>query len=138
MLLKSLGKDLKRKKTMNIILLLFIILATMFVASGVNNVVTVMSGTDYYFDLAGIGDYVVITMGDNAIGALDPILEDEPAVENYRLENVIYAAELDFLTRIIGRSPILPRGMPMYPAILWKRIIWSVEIQFGYSTERWT
>ena len=63
MLLKSLGKDLKRKKTMNIILLLFIILATMFVASGVNNVVTVMSGTDYYFDLAGIGDYVVITMG---------------------------------------------------------------------------
>ena len=46
MLLKSLGKDLKRKKTMNIILLLFIILATMFVASGVNNVVTVMSGTD--------------------------------------------------------------------------------------------
>lgn len=96
MLLKSLGKDLKRKKTMNIILLLFIILATMFVASGVNNVVTVMSGTDYYFDLAGIGDYVVITMGDNAIGALDPILEDEPAVENYRLENVIYAAEKNF------------------------------------------
>lgn len=96
MLLKSLGKDLKRKKTMNIILLLFIILATMFVASGVNNVVTVMSGTDYYFDLAGIGDYVVITMGDNAIGALDSILEDEPAVENYRLENVIYAAEKNF------------------------------------------
>lgn len=96
MLLKSLGKDLKRKKTMNIILLLFIILATMFVASGVNNVVTVMSGTDYYFDLAGIGDYVVITMGDNAIGALDPILEDEPAVKNYRLENVIYAAEKNF------------------------------------------
>ena len=96
MLLKSLGKDLKRKKTMNIILLLFIILATMFVASGVNNVVTVMSGTDYYFDLAGIGDYVVITMGDNAIGALDPILEDEPTVENYRLENVIYAAEKNF------------------------------------------
>ena len=96
MLLKRLGKDLKRKKTMNIILLLFIILATMFVASGVNNVVTVMSGTDYYFDLAGIGDYVVITMGDNAIGALDPILEDEPAVENYRLENVIYAAEKNF------------------------------------------
>ena len=62
MLLKSLGKDLKRKKTMNIILFLFIILATMFVASG----------------------------------ALDPILEDEPAVENYRLENVIYAAEKNF------------------------------------------
>ena len=62
MLLKSLGKDLKRKKTMNIILLLFIILATMFVA----------------------------------IGALDPILEDEPAVKNYRLENVIYAAEKNF------------------------------------------
>ena len=33
-----LRKDLKRKKTINIVILLFIILAAMFVASGLNNV----------------------------------------------------------------------------------------------------
>lgn len=41
MYLNILKKDLKRKKTMNMILLVFIILATMFVASGLNNVFTV-------------------------------------------------------------------------------------------------
>ena len=41
MYLNILKKDLKRKKAMNIILLLFIILATMFVSSSVNNIINV-------------------------------------------------------------------------------------------------
>ena len=93
MLFRILKKDLKRKKTMNIILFLFIVLATMFVASGINNVITVMNGTDYYLDKAGVGDFVIITMGDNAIGALDEMLETEPAVLNYRIENVVFGAQ---------------------------------------------
>ena len=59
-----LRKDLKRKKTINIIILLFIILAAMFVASGLNNVLTVVNGTDYYLNQADIGDYVVLTAGE--------------------------------------------------------------------------
>lgn len=39
MLFRILKKDLKRKKVMNVILLAFILLATMFVASGISNVV---------------------------------------------------------------------------------------------------
>ena len=69
MLFRILKKDLKRKKTMNMILFLFIVLATMFVASGINNVATVMNGTDYYLNQAGVGDFVIITMGDGAVGA---------------------------------------------------------------------
>ena len=68
MLLRILKKDLKRKKTMNLILFLFIVLATMFVASGINNVVTVINGTEYYLDKAGVEDFVICTMGDNCIG----------------------------------------------------------------------
>ena len=45
MLFRILKKDLKRKKVMNAILLCFILLATMFVASGISNVVSVMNGT---------------------------------------------------------------------------------------------
>ena len=48
MLFRILKKDLKRKKVMNAILLCFILLATMFVASGISNVVSVMNGTDSY------------------------------------------------------------------------------------------
>ena len=93
MFFRILKKDLKRKKTMNIILLLFIILATMFVASGVNNVISVVSGTDYYLDKAGVGDYVIITMGDNAVGVMEEVLSSNSDVEDYRIENVVYGSQ---------------------------------------------
>lgn len=88
-----LKNDLKRKKTMNLILFLFVILAAMFVASGINNVFAVMNGTDYYLDKAGIGDYVILTMGDNAVGALDEMLRTEKAVKDYRMECVVYGSQ---------------------------------------------
>lgn len=57
MYFRILKKDLKRKKTMNIILLIFIILATTFIASGANNVVSVMTALDNYFEKAEVPDY---------------------------------------------------------------------------------
>lgn len=99
MFLRILKRELKRKKTMNMILFLFIVLATMFVASGINNVVTVMNGTDYYLDKAGIGDFIIVTMGDNAVGALDEMLKTEPAVLDYRMECVVYGSQEDVTTK---------------------------------------
>lgn len=90
MFIRILKRDLKRKKTMNIILLIFIILASMFVASGLNNVITVMNGTDYYLDKAGVGDYVIITQGGDAIGKSDEILKDCSCVDDYKIEPVLY------------------------------------------------
>ena len=103
MLFRILKKDLKRKKTMNVILFLFIILATMFVASGINNVVTVMNGTDYYLDKAGVKDFVIITMGDHAVGALDEMLQSEAAVKDYSKECVVFGAQ-DNITAEDGSS----------------------------------
>lgn len=103
MFLRILQKDLKRKKTMNIILFLFIVLATMFVASGINNVVTVMNGTDYYMDKAGVGDYIVLTMGDGAVGALDEMLEKEKSIKGYRLEQVVFGAQ-NYMTKTDGSA----------------------------------
>ena len=57
MYLRMLKKDLKCKKAMNIILLLFIILATTFIASGANNVASVMNALDGYFEKAEVPDY---------------------------------------------------------------------------------
>lgn len=105
MFLRILKKDLKRKKTMNIILLLFIVLATMFVASGMNNVITVMNGTDYYLDKAGVGDYVIITMGDQGVGVMEQVLADEPAVKDFGIENVVFGAQ-DNISTIDGEDVI--------------------------------
>ena len=81
---------LKRKKAMNAVMLSFILLATMFVASGISNVVSVTNGIDSYLDKAGIGDYVVISMGTDSGAALDEMLRTEEKVIEYRTEPVVW------------------------------------------------
>lgn len=67
MYLRILKRDLKRKKTMNIILLIFITLATMFIASSANNMLTVMTALDSYFEKAEVPDYcIVVPSGEGA------------------------------------------------------------------------
>ena len=56
-----LKKDLKRKKTMNLILLLFIILASTFIAGSVNNMLAVVTALDNYFEKANVPDYWICT-----------------------------------------------------------------------------
>ncbi|MBO4927306.1 MAG: ABC transporter permease [Clostridiales bacterium] len=93
MFLRILKKDIQKKKVMNLIVLLFVILASMFVGSGLNNVLTVLNGTDYYLEKGGVGDYVIITMGPNSIGALDDMLSSTPAIDAYRMDNVVYGSK---------------------------------------------
>ena len=57
MYLRTLKKDLKRKKTMNAIVLIFIVLAAMFIASSANNMFTVSTALDEYFEMAKVPDY---------------------------------------------------------------------------------
>ncbi len=97
MYLKILKKDLKRKKTMNCILLLFVILSTMFSASSVNNILTVTGGLDYYFEKAGMGDYVFCSNEPDGNDTLSEILENEDSVTGYRKEEVIFCTEDNFL-----------------------------------------
>lgn len=61
MYLDILKKDLKRKKTMNLILLILIILAATFIAGSINNMVSVMNALDSYFEKAKVPDYWVCT-----------------------------------------------------------------------------
>ena len=90
MFFRILKKDLKRKKVMNAVLLSFILLAAMFVASGLSNVVSVMNGTDHYLKRAGIGDYVVISMGEESKTALEDVLQGNDDIKECRIEPVIW------------------------------------------------
>lgn len=76
MYLRILKKDLKRKKTMNAILLLFIILATMFIASGANNMITVATALDNYFEMANVPDYYFITAHEEETERFDSFAGD--------------------------------------------------------------
>ncbi|MBR6107968.1 MAG: FtsX-like permease family protein [Oscillospiraceae bacterium] len=61
---RILKKDLKRKKTMNIILLLFVILCSMFASASVNNISAVTGGIEHYLELANVPDIVVYMSED--------------------------------------------------------------------------
>ena len=90
MYLRILKKDLKRKKAMNVILLVFIILASMFVSSGVNNIISVTTALDDYFEMADAPDYIAMTRNKSGAVDVDGILNSAASVESFGKEKILY------------------------------------------------
>lgn len=76
MYLRILKKDLKRKKTMNIILLIFVILAATFIASSANNLITVSSALDNFIEKADVPDYWFASTNDADVGRFEEFAEE--------------------------------------------------------------
>ena len=95
MYLNILKKDLKSKKTMNMILLVFIILATMFVSSSANNIISVTSALDNYFEMAGAPDFMFATMNKAGIADIDSVISTATAIEDVRNEKIIYVSSTE-------------------------------------------
>ena len=89
MYLNILKKDLKRKKTMNLIILLFVILTAMFFSSGMNNIIAVLSGVDRFLDQAGMGDHVIFLSEPEGNTAYRDSLDRADFVSSYRSDTII-------------------------------------------------
>lgn len=85
-----LKKDLKRKVTMNVILFLFIVIAVMFVSSSVNNIITVSSVLEDFFDKAKVSDYLVATTNVEGKQSLEEVLKEVPGITSKKIEKVVY------------------------------------------------
>ncbi|MCQ2417709.1 MAG: FtsX-like permease family protein [Oscillospiraceae bacterium] len=83
MFFRILKKDLKRKKTMNIILLLFVILCAMFAAASVNNIIAVTGGIEHYFEMAEMTDADVMISGESEF---EEKLKNLPSVSEIKTE----------------------------------------------------
>ena len=90
MYLNILKKDLKNKKVMNIILLVFIILATMFVSSSANNILCVTTALDNYMEIANVPDLFITTLDRGGSVDVEQILSSTKAVKNYKIEEIIF------------------------------------------------
>lgn len=77
MLLRILKKDMKRRKSVNIILFLFITIASVFLSSSINNILVVFSSVDYYMDYANVPDINLITAGDTEMTEIEEWIADE-------------------------------------------------------------
>ena len=76
MYLAILKKDIKRKKTMNIILLVFVVLAATFIASSANNLITVSSALDNFFDKANVPDYWFASTSVSDVAVFEKFAEE--------------------------------------------------------------
>ena len=89
MFLRILKKDLKRKKTMNIILLIFVTLSAMFMSSSVNNIISVATGIDYYFEKAGLKDYFYISRYNDGTNYAEERLKSISSYKEYKKEDSV-------------------------------------------------
>lgn len=85
MFFRILKKDLKRKRTMNFILFLFIILATMFLASSVSNLMAVTGAVDYFIGVSKVPDYFTIALTDGKQDAIADYLKNSRNVTEYEV-----------------------------------------------------
>ena len=92
---RILKKDLKRKKSINIILLIFIALATTFIASSVTNMSVILNATDDFVEAAELSDHIIITMsgtkGENDNDKeIREFLENQKNVTSFSTDNVMW------------------------------------------------
>ncbi len=92
MFFRIMKKDLIRKKTMNIVLLIFVLLSAMFASSSMNNMIAVYGGIDYYFDKAGLSDYVVLTKCQGRNDPSEAIIKAAKSVKEYKKEEMLYCS----------------------------------------------
>lgn len=72
-----LKKDLKRGRTMNTIILLFIIISVMFISGSVNSMISVTSSLDNYFEKAGIPEVMCATYNRTETQTVEQVLEKD-------------------------------------------------------------
>ncbi len=92
-----LKRDLRRQKGMNLILLLFIVLASLFVSSSVSNILAVTGAIDGYFQKAGMPDLLVSASQREGDPALEDILSDAGGVAAYRTQPILYVTKDNLL-----------------------------------------
>lgn len=100
MYLRILKRDLKRKKTMNVILLIFIILAATFIASSVNNMLSISNAMDYYLEKAEMPDYWFSTADKKAVDEFKRFAKEENY--EYRCMELVQVVPTDI--RIGGKD----------------------------------
>ncbi len=97
MFFRMLKKDLKRKKAMNIVLLVFILLSAMFASGSMNNMISVYGGIDHFFDKAGMSDFIMIMRYENGENKADEVMNSASSVKDFKKEEVIYYSSANLL-----------------------------------------
>ena len=94
--IRILKKDLRRKKSINLILLLFIFLSVTFVTGSLNNFSIIQNGLDEFMEKSHLGDFTILTLdrGQEEVSEqnreVENFLKGQEEVSNYFVDDVRY------------------------------------------------
>ncbi|MEG0366058.1 MAG: ABC transporter permease, partial [Coprobacillus sp.] len=118
MLLQILKKDMLKRKGVNFILFLFITLATIFLASSINNIMIVGSAVDYYMDYANVPDNNVILSSEKDKDKIDAWLDTKVSsglIEEYDYNRFLEIADKSVEVKKDGKNVQLDnRGASLF------------------------
>lgn len=91
MILNILKRDLKRKKAMNFILFLLIILTSTFLASSINDLMVSMGAIDQFLEKANVPGYTILSMSEESNDRqIENWLANQETITNYVKEEQVY------------------------------------------------
>ena len=120
---RILKKDLKRKRAMNVILLVFIILASMFLSSGVSSIVTVTTALDRYFEMADVPDCFAMSENKSDYKDICGTLENASAIDEFRIEEFVSMSQSN-ITRV---------GEPLNASNLSQKLVLQSDTDMGIN-----
>ena len=120
---RILKKDLKRKRAMNVILLVFIILASMFMSSGVSNIITVTTALDSYFEMADVPDYFAFSENKSFDQDICGTLENASAIDEFRIEEFVS----------MSQSNITRDGEPLNASNISQKLVLQSDRDMGIN-----
>ena len=112
MYLRILKHDLKRKKSMNIILLVFIMLASMFISSSVNNILAVAGGVDQFMDMAGVPDLVAVAIDQEEAADITEVVDPLSEIDNHEIQPIIFLTSENL--RVTGQETSIMAGSCLF------------------------
>lgn len=102
---RILAKDIRKRKSINVILFLFITLASVFLSSSVNNIMVVGSAVNYYMDYANIPDISVVVTGKEEINQIEDWIENQAAgVQNVDKESFVMMKDINITIKKNGKE----------------------------------
>ena len=93
MFFEILKRDLKRKKTMNFIIFIFVIMSVTFVCSSVTNLSGTFNSLDKFFEEAEVGDFLALERAQGAEKTAEEIARELPYVNDIKTEKILYNVE---------------------------------------------
>lgn len=93
MFFEILKRDLKRKKTMNLIIFIFVIMSVTFICSSVANLSGTLNSIDRFFEDSGVGDFVALERAEAKGKSAEAVAKELPYVKDVKIEDVLYNVE---------------------------------------------